>query len=212
VNALDERARCDHPYLCGADQCWCLAEYLSGAGYRDGAVNQIIANFKCAPSIVAANRRRRQHKRRAVQSIAALLHDRVPRAWAESVTWVPVPPSRAPWDQDYDNRLAQVLRLAFAAYDIDVRVALYQSETLAADHLRARRISAAELYDRMRINWHCIAARPLRERLILFDDVLTTGKHYRCCERRLHAALPGVSIAGLFVARRVLSGRGRGLL
>jgi len=45
---------------------------------------------------------------------------------------------------------------------------------------------------------------PLRERIVLFDDVLTSGKHYKCCERRLRELLADMPISGLFVARRVL--------
>jgi hypothetical protein len=40
--------------------------------------------------------------------------------------------------------------------------------------------------------------RPLRERILLFEDLLTSGKHYKCCERRLTQALTGVPIAGCF--------------
>jgi predicted amidophosphoribosyltransferase len=35
----------------------------------------------------------------------------------------------------------------------------------------------------------------------LFDDVLTTGAHYRAASNVLHGAFPGVRIIGLFIAR-----------
>jgi hypothetical protein len=38
--------------------------------------------------------------------------------------------------------------------------------------------------------------------------VLCSGKHYKCCERRLRETLVDIPISGLFVARRVLP-RGR---
>jgi orotate phosphoribosyltransferase-like protein len=40
--------------------------------------------------------------------------------------------------------------------------------------------------------------------IILFDDVLTTGKHFKACERRLREIDPTIAIAGVFVARRAL--------
>ena len=44
-------------------------------------------------------------------------------------------------------------------------------------------------------------------RVVVVDDVLTTGKHYKCCERRLREVLADIPIGGLFVARRVLARR-----
>jgi hypothetical protein len=37
----------------------------------------------------------------------------------------------------------------------------------------------------------------------LFDDVLTTGAHYRAAAAVLQRAFPEVRIIGLFIARRV---------
>ena len=208
---LDQLSRMDHPYLSAADECWYLSTYTSGAGYRAGAVNQLIANFKCPPSIAELDSPRARHKERAIGTVAARLRAAVSQSWAESVTWIPVPPSRARRDMDYDDRLMRVLRLAFARYDTDVRAALYQTASFVADHARLRRIGLDFLYECLRINWDALLSRPLRDGVVLFDDVLTTGKHYKCCKRRLRQALPDIRISGLFVARRALSGRGRRL-
>jgi adenine/guanine phosphoribosyltransferase-like PRPP-binding protein len=40
--------------------------------------------------------------------------------------------------------------------------------------------------------------------IILFDDVLTTGKHFNACERRLREIDATIAVAGIFVARRAL--------
>jgi hypothetical protein len=207
--ALDDHARTDHPYLSASDCCWCLSRYIAGPGYRGGSVNQLIANLKCAPTIVLDDPVRRTHKQHAIEMAAEVLRRAVSRDWVENATWIPIPPSRAVTHVDYDDRLARVLRVAFTPYDADVRVALYQQHSQPADHLRPARMSLQALYESIRVNLAALAARPLREHLMLFDDVLTTGKHYRCCERRLHEVVPGASIAGLFLARRALSARGR---
>jgi predicted amidophosphoribosyltransferase len=34
------------------------------------------------------------------------------------------------------------------------------------------------------------------------DDVLTSGKHYKCCERKLREHRPQASIIGVFLMRR----------
>ena len=208
---LDDLARTDHPYLGASDQCWCLARYVAGPGYRAGRVNQLITNLKCAPSVAAAEPLRRSHKDRAIELAAKAVRRAIKREWAESVTWIPIPPSRVPGHVDFDDRLMRILRHAFNAYQVDIRNVLYQVRTQSADHVSNERLSMHHLYESIQVNCAALAGRPLRSHVVLFDDVLTTGKHYKCCERRLLEAVPGVSVCGLFLARRVLSARGRRL-
>jgi hypothetical protein len=105
----------------------------------------------------------------------------------------------------------RILSTAFAGYDADLRQALYQIQSQPADHSRLKRLSIQTLYESTRVNCAALEGRVLRPRIVLFDDILTTGKHYKCCERRLCEAVSGVAIEGMFLARRVLSARGRGL-
>jgi hypothetical protein len=214
--ALDEEMRADHCFLDDADRCLCVAEYRPGRGTAANAVNLLIANLKCPPSIATIDPRRRHYKQHAIGEVARALRAAVSRSWVEGATWIPIPTSRPPPDADYDDRLPRILRQAFAGYALDLRALLYQSEPTAADHASARRSSSAALYNLIRLDRQLLAQAPLRDRIVLFDDVLTTGKHYKCCERRLREALgEGKAlrqheISGLFVARRILAGRRRG--
>ena len=63
------------------------------------------------------------------------------------------------------------------------------------------------MYEVLEIDQAALALHAVRGRgIVLFDDVLTTGKHFKCCQRRLREALgTAVPIKGVFVARRVLS-------
>jgi hypothetical protein len=209
ARALDDSMRTDHAYLTAADRCWCLAEYHPGASYRVSEVNQLIVNLKCRPSIASADPRRMHYKARAMGAIARVLRAALSRSSVESTTWIPIPPSRPARDADYDDRLQRILAQAFDGYDLDLRRLLYQSEATAADHTRAHRLSAEALYRIIGLDRTLLDLRPLRARIVLFDDVLTTGRHYQCCERRLRERLADTPIAGLFVARRVLPRRSR---
>jgi len=91
-----------------------------------------------------------------------------------------------------------------------VRGLLYQVRNTAPDHAVDVRLSADMLFDLLHIDVAALKARPIRERIALFDDVLTTGKHFKCCERRLRQLLPCVPIAGVFLLRRVLPRKRRG--
>jgi predicted amidophosphoribosyltransferase len=85
-----------------------------------------------------------------------------------------------------------------------IHEACYQTENMAADHASSRRLTADALFRLIGLDPEVLGLKPPRARLVLFDDVVTTGKHYKCCERRLREALADIPISGLFVARRVL--------
>lgn len=209
ATALDGSARIDHPYLTEDDHCLCLAEYRSGSGVGAGRVSGLIANLKCLPSVMATDERRRYYKRRALNEVASVLRGALSRQYVEHATWVPIPPSKMVSDPDHDDRLPRLLKVAFDGYDIDLRQLLYQVQNTRPDHCSACRATAAALFEVIRFDRAVLKLRPLRSRIILFDDVLTTGKHYKCCERRLREAFIAIPISGLFVARRVLSRRWR---
>ena len=217
--AVDERLRAEHTFLSAADRLHCLAEYRPGRGYRAGSVNQLIVNLKCPPSVTALDARRGRYKRRAIATIASALRSAMDRATVEGATWIPIPTSRLPGDVDYDDRLQRILLAAFGDYALDLRCALFQRRSTSADHGRVRRSSATALYRVIGVDGALLAHPPLRRRIVLFDDVLTSGKHYKCCERRLREALAGtaigrtsigetsigkIPISGVVVARRAL--------
>jgi predicted amidophosphoribosyltransferase len=114
-------------------------------------------------------------------------------------------------DPDYDDRLWQTLQAAFFGYDLDVRLLLRQIDNMAPDHRTGARIREQRLYERLRVDAAALALRPLRAHIILFDDVLVSGKHYRCCQKRLRESLPAIPISGWFIARRVLPQRWRAI-
>ena len=204
----DAAARRDHRYLGPNDHCLYFGEFLAGSGWRAGAINDLISDFKRSPSAIAASASALavQHfKDRAIAMVARALRRQFARSSVEAVlTFVPIPPSKIPGEPDHCDRLRRTLELAFAGLDADIRPLLRQRASTAADHeSRARRLRFAELIELTELDPAHLERRP-RPLLVLFDDVLTTGKHYRCCERRLHEALPQVPICGWFIARRAL--------
>jgi predicted amidophosphoribosyltransferase len=210
VVLLDADRREDHAYLTATDHCGCLTEYRTGTRGND-TLALLIMDLKCPPSSAAANPQRRRRKQVALETIARALRSALSRAVVEGATWVPIPPSRALDDPDYDPRLEGALRIAFGDYDLDLRRLLYQCASTPADHAARRRQTAATLYRLLRIDPKVLQAQPLRSRVVLFDDLLTSGKHFKCCQCRLRESIGEVPIHGLFVARRTLSRYWRGL-
>jgi predicted amidophosphoribosyltransferase len=202
LRALDHVQRADHPYLSSADRCSFLLEWRCGS--------RIVRDFKRPPSAVAFAPRRAAAKAHAVAVMADLLRAAVSRRAAEAATWVPIPPSKAYADCEFDDRLTRTLALAFRGYDVDLRPLLFQVHSTLADHQGSPRLSAHALLANLRVDLKLLHERPLRDGLALFDDVLTTGKHYKCCERRLREQLPETAICGVFLLRRAMPHRWRG--
>ena len=201
---IDATNRDDHMFLREGDRCLFFGEYFSGKGYEGGGTNQLIFNFKTKPSVIAANPRRGYWKNQATATIAAGLRKVFSRVNAERVTWVPIPTSKVTSHADYDDRLVQTLSSAFHEFDADVRLLLRQTHSTIADHETGERSTPDELFENVVVDEVSLAKSPLRGEVVLFDDVLTSGKHFKCCERRLRQRFPDVPILGVFVARRIL--------
>jgi hypothetical protein len=197
--------RREHWHLEPHDRCLFLAHYRAGKAGASGDGARLMHNFKCAPSLARHDPRRAHYKRLAIETLAGWLRAAVPRGQAEGCTWVPVPCSRCRDDADFDERLVCTLRRAFRGYDIDVRALLYQACSTRSDHVAGVRLASRSLERLLRLDTALLNARPVRSRLVLFDDVLTSGKHYKCCQRRLAQALPGTPVVGVFLMRRRLS-------
>lgn len=202
LTQIDETNRGDHPFLTEGDRCYYFAEYFAGKGYRGGDTNQLVFNYKCP---LSANPKRLPYKAQAINTVANGFRSTFLRENAEQFTWVPIPPSKVMGDPDFDDRLKQTLETAFKGYNVDVRPLIRQTSSTNADHNVGARITPERLYEVLEIDQVALTARPLSREIILFDDVLTTGKHFKCCERRLREAVPdGTHILGVFIARRIL--------
>jgi len=202
---IDETNREHHAFLEQGDRCFFFGEYFAYKGYQGGGTNQLIFNFKCKPSVAATNPGRRRYKEQAIEFVAAGLRRAMTQADAESMTWVPVPPSKVAGHADYDDRLMRTLAKAFSGYNVDVRSLLRQSMSTEADHNSGSRLTPDALHALMELDIAQLNALPVGQAIVLFDDVLTTGKHFKCCERRLREVVPAnVSVLGVFIARRIL--------
>jgi len=205
LTGIDETNRDQHAFLQEGDRCLFFGEYFAGKGYEGGGTNQLVFNFKTLPSIARANPARRNYKESAIATIATGLREVLGRNQIERLTFVPVPPSKAPGHADHDDRLTRALTLGCAGFDSDIRLLLRRSSSTESDHRTGNRLTPEALHSLLELDCAVVAVKPLREAIVLFDDVITTGKSFKCCERRLREAIPAtIPIIGLFVARRIL--------
>ncbi|HTT07031.1 MAG TPA: hypothetical protein VMF64_17260 [Steroidobacteraceae bacterium] len=210
LHLLDAARRTQHCFLEAGDCCRYLWEYRPGLP-RNRA-QRWISDLKCRPSQAAARPLRAIYKECALLRAAQALRAAAPRAWVEQASWCPIPPSARAGASDYDDRLLRLLRLAFAGYDVDIRPLLRQSQSLPADHCGRQRVAFAALYEAMTVDTSQLLSCTLRMEVVLFDDVLTTGKHLKCAQLRLRERLGPLSISACVLARRVLVAKRRGVV
>jgi hypothetical protein len=199
LTKIDDLARPDHFYLTPADECYFLGEYTARKGYAFSATNQLILNFK--KSMDKRNTPQWRYKERAIDEAAAAFRAALNEEWLETATLVPIPPSKSKTDALYDDRLARMVRGIRAQPQLDVRELVFQRASTAAAHDQEHRPTPEQIQANYGIDQTLRDPNP--QVIGLFDDVLTTGAHFRAAAVALQQSFPGVKIIGLFIARRV---------
>ncbi len=204
---IDESSRPDHRYLLPGDHCLYFGEFHAQGGWAAGATNDLVFDFKRPPSRIAASANAcgvRYFKERAISTVARALRRQFSRVAVETrLTFVPIPTSKRPGEADYCDRLVRTLRLAFSGLEADIRPLLRQRASTRADHLSgARRSTFSELLAITELD-PLQVREPLRPLVVLFDDVLTSGKHLRVATLRIREVFPEQAVIAVLVARRV---------
>ena len=181
----------DHYHLEADDGCYFYGEYTAGEGFRYSDTNQLIYNLKWSSSPYW----RDAAKNKVAAHVAAIAN-------LDEFTFVPVPPSKAKGDPEYDDRLMDVLRIVQRRKpDVDIREIITQRESLEASHNADVRPPPEQLQANYEIDDALLSGA--RNKIIIFDDMITAGAHYRAMVSALSQHRAGLEFKGLFVARRV---------
>lgn len=194
---IDDQNRGHHSYLTADDDCLFLLEYTSGQDYSFSATNSLISNLKKKPSLASTGPYR--YKLEAIDACGVALGEAIAPKWLAAGTLVPVPPSKARGDPEYDDRILKICCAIPGA--VDVRELVVQTRSLPAAHESDQRPSIDDLLTVYRIDESKVAPAP--RSIAIIDDVLTNGTHFRAMTTTLQHRFPGVPISGLFIARRV---------
>jgi predicted amidophosphoribosyltransferase len=195
LSRIDGLTLVDHYYLTAEDECYFLREYTPRQGFSYSDTNNLIHNLKKSMD------RRGQpgwiYKEQAIRQVAQELR----AAWnpqsLRDAAVVPVPPHTNKADPLYDDRVTQIAKLIGA----NVREIIVQSASLAASHDSTSRPSPSQLRANYEID-ESMCAPPLTS-IVVLDDMLTAGAHFRAVSETLKERFPEIPVAGVFYARRV---------
>lgn len=196
LTLIDEFIREQHHYLEPDDLCYFFGEYTARQNAAYSETNQLILNLK------KSNERRAyadyRYKTQAISRVAQMITDGI--GDPADFTFVPVPPSKCISDSGYDDRMTAVLRICKEMNpSVDYRELVVQNDSMTASHLTAHRPSPDEIAANYRMNTGLLEG--CRRNILIFDDVLTAGSHFKAMKSFLMQRLPDSRIAGLFVAR-----------
>lgn len=204
---VDEFAKQDHSFLDIDDSVYYIKEYYPGVGFS-GEGNSLILNLK--KSMDAIDSDQWQHKRKAILYVATLIAkemDNSDKAKESKVYWIPVPPSKTRSDPLFDDRIYQILK---CAVDMTTSKRHFIADVFTQDSNResfsvtTNKRSITDLVSHYTMN-AIPNYNPENDVIIIFDDVLTTGCHYKAVENVILNRYSNADIRGVFIARRIPS-------
>ena len=199
LTEIDQLTRQDNAYLDGEDRCYYLGEYTSGTGFKYSDTNDLISNLK--KPMDRKNTAEWQYKELAISKVAKALRNTIAPQFLNHTTFVPIPPSKAKGDPSYDDRLIKILESVRADRRLDIRELIVQSDSTKAAHTSTNRIALGELCRIYDVD--SLLTVPPPKSIAIFDDLLTTGAHYRAAKFHLQRIFSEAQMFGIFVARRV---------
>lgn len=197
LTRLDELHFPDHWYLTATDECYFSGEYTARRGYAFSRTNDLIYNFK--KGLERRGLAEWRYKHQAVVTAAAILRESLNPEFLRVATFVPIPPSKAPTDPLYDDRVVQLIR-NFGP-DVDCRELIFQAASMEDAHTAIERPTPQQLYDNYRVRHELL--EPIPTYIAIVDDVVTTGAHFIAMKKIITETLPGIQTLGLFIARRI---------
>jgi hypothetical protein len=190
------------------DLCYFIGEYAARQGFEHRNPSQIIENMNQIINNFKKPMDRKGlsewfYKEQAILKIAYWLISTTSWDKLKSATWVPIPPSKEKSVPLYDDRLWRVLlKMKEHEDSLDIReLLLSKSSREAAHNPGAVRPKVQDHLVNFVIDESLKVPKP--RGIILFDDIITSGAHFKAAQTIIQKEFQGVPIIGLFVARNV---------
>ena len=189
------------PYYINPDEdyCYYAREYVARGGWNASEANQLISNFKKTPDRRGTGEW--HYKEQAIEQFAQELAQLLPADY--NVTHIPS--SKRTDHPDYDSRLEDTLtRLSALRSDITFHKPLYMTESMEPYHLSVGTTTRNpdDIYDKL--GWNGLPNET--NHIALIDDLLTSGAHFKACQRLVLEHHPALRVFGVFWAKSIWLG------
>lgn len=194
---IDELSIDDHCYLRSDDVCYYFMEYRPTI---TDEVKSIIMNFK--KSLDRKMLPDYPYKIKTTNSLAELLRQNIPEFQQSDTILVPIPPSKSKDHPLYDSRVYDLLEIfCNGRENSDLRDLISTKGQLSPSHSATIRPTPGDIYGNLILDKKMCLEK--KHKIILFDDVITTGAHFKACKKLLKEEFPDSEIIGIFIARSV---------
>lgn len=197
LQQIDELTRPDHFYLDEDDDCHYVLEYTARQRPPYDSTSNLIFNLK--KSVDRRGRQEYKYKERAIREAGDLLRSVLNDEWLIKATLVPIPCSKAKDHPLYDDRMLRVMQRMTVGLKCDIRELVTQVSSLESFHGGCR-LTPAQLAAYYQIDQQLCGPQPWE--VTVFDDILTTGSHFKAMKAVILNLWPSVSVSGIFIARR----------
>lgn len=197
----------EHYYLDRDDDVYYMEQYYPGKGYV-GVGNSLILNLKKSPAEKDSEAWR--FKQKAINDVASRLSklmNSVEMAQG-TVHWIPVPPSKVRSHQLFDDRIYDIVKLAVDLTHNKRHVVadVFSQKSNRNAFSSSSSSSRRDVYD-LASNYSMNNIENYNSEsdfIVIFDDMLTTGCHFKAIKNIILSNYSEAKISGVFVARRVL--------
>lgn len=176
------------------DICYYAREYIPGGGFGASEANDLVQNFK--KPMDRQGRPEWKYKDNAIRRFAA---DLAQLDFSGTIVTC-VPSSKCKTDPMYDDRMEKTFNyLSQTQQAIVIEYPFALRTTVTAAHLGGAR-DVESFYGQL--HWVGFQTAPVNN-VVLVDDVITTGSHFKACKRLILEHHPNASVFGVFWARSV---------
>lgn len=191
----------NHNELEENDVCYYLIDYTPNLGFQGSQNNDDIINFKKCPTL--KDQDQYKYKIRSISKFASYITEAFKNhpGVMNSHSWIPIPPSKAIGDPKYDDRMVKLLNEVPILEKHNIIELIYTIHSHNSSHTSNQRHSKSQLKKFFSIDQSLLDN--CKKDIVLIDDVLTNGTHFKACCELIINFIPDARIKGLFLARRI---------
>jgi hypothetical protein len=179
--------------LAASDDCYCHYEYKKGNFGCKGT--NVIGNFKKSGTCKSEEK---YYRNIEIENIASILSNFFNGRDITNSVIIPIPSSKLPSNPEYSQRYEDLAIKFNPNNSIQIIPAISIIKEIPNAHNDNNR-DIDLIYSNLVLN------RPMLpsdlNHIYILDDVLTTGAHYKACEKLLLNTIPDTQCHGLFIAQ-----------